>query len=1138
MFYGHKSIIHLQEKCMKISWYGLSVLFFLLLGSTAVFAQTSYVSAASGNWNTAATWTPNGVPGSTDNVTVSAAHTISIDLNASVNNITFTAATSKLNFNVASKTLSVYGNITGFSASDDYVTAANGANAAGTKLIITGSAVQVSTLVGASTNWPDLEVNKSGGSLTLSQNTRVDGNLMITAGTVDCATKVFSMSATSTVSVASGATLSNVGRFSTTASGTTTITSLTVDGTISGGNFYLVTLTVNNGGILDMNAATTGFGSTNPTTMTCNSGSTVKYSASGAQTGRFVNYHNLELSGTSNKTISAVGTMTIGGNLTMSGSAVLLTGGTVVVTGTTSFAGTSGYQINASNSVTFNGNVTSSSITNGTIRYGGDTTTTPTATFNGDVTTTGATLFVSSNSGNPTTTGNRLFAPTVNFNGNVYVDVANTFISVSSTQPSAIKLNFGGSNKVFSINTGISSFINLRGNVTFTTSREIQTNAGTYLALTSRPNSVTPEWTVKIDNGVTLTIASGASVATTTRSFADGTGAGNVTVNGELRIGQTGGWNSVFTNTGTNTLGDASTVTYNGSSAQVTGAALPSSLANLSLSNTNGVTLSASVWAGTTTVASAVTLATGAHTFTNSGTMTVNGTFQISEGGWATGNPFTYGAAGKLVFANSTNYGINNDPPAYWPSSNSPFDVTVPAAGITLNSINRTIAGTLTLNGGVVNGQGLTLNGTTQINTGGYVTGSPSFGASSTLVYNVGSGGYTSSDEWPSSNAPANVTVQNATPVILSGSRTVSTALTLTSGKLILGSNNLTVPAISGASASAYVVAIGSGELRRTVSSTGSVSLPIGDFSHYTPAVIFITGANAFSSAYIGGRVTASKHGSNSSTTDYLNRYWSISGNGITAPIYNVSLNYVDTDIAGTEGNIYLGKYDTGWILANAADVAANTISGTGFTAFSDFTGGENNVMPVELSSFRAVGKGNTVELKWNTATELNNHGFDVERRSSSNELSPANNWTKVSFIPGTGSTNTASSYCYTDVISVNGKYSYRLKQIDNNGAGTYSMIVEANVIAVPDAYTVSNNYPNPFNPSTTIGFTVKQTEHATVKVFDITGREVATLFNDIAQNGQLYTVQFNAGQFASGVYFCVVSTKNFRAVKKMSLMK
>ncbi|MFZ4621966.1 MAG: T9SS type A sorting domain-containing protein [Bacteroidota bacterium] len=1124
---------------MKISWYGLSVLFFLLLGSTAVFAQTSYVSAASGNWNTAATWTPNGVPGSADNVTVSAAHTISIDLNASVNNLSFAASTSKLNFNVASKTLSVYGNITGVSASDDYVTAANGSNASGTKLIITGSAAQTITLVGGSTNWPDLEVNKSSGTLTLTQNTRVDGNLIITAGTVDCATKVFSMSPASTVSVASGATLSNVGRFATTTSGTTAIGSLTVDGTISGGNFYLGTLTVNNGGVLDMNAATTGFSATNPTTMTCNSGSTVKYTASGAQTGRFVNYYHLELSGTLNKTISAVGSITIGGNLTMAGSAVLLTGGTVVVSGTTSFAGTSGYQINASNSVTFNGNVTSSSITNGAIRYGGDTTTTPTATFNGDVTTTGSALFINSNSGNPTTTGNRLFAPIINFNGNVYVDVANTFISVSSTQPSNLKLNFGGTNKIFSISTGGSSLINLRGNVTFTTSREIQTNAGTYLALTFRPNSVTPEWTVKIDNGVTLTIASGASVATTTRSFADGTGAGNVTVNGELRIGQAGGWNSVFTNTGTNTLGGASTITYNGSSAQVTGSTLPASVANISLSNTLGVTLSSALTVtGTATVATGVTLATGANTLTNSGTMAVNGTFQISEGGWATGNPFTYGAAGKLVFANSTNYGINDDPPSYWPSSNAPFDVTIPAAGVTLNSINRTIAGTLILNGGVVNGDGLTLNGTTQINTGGYVTGSPSYGASSTLIYNVGSGGYTSSDEWPSSDAPANVTILNATPVILSGSRTVSTALTLTSGKLILGSNNLTVPTISGASASAYVVAIGSGELRRTVSSTGSVSLPIGDASNYTPAVISITAADGFSSAYIGGRVTASKHGSNSSTTDYLNRYWSISGNGITVPVYNVSLNYVDTDIAGTEGNIYLGKYDSGWILANAADVASNTISGTGFTAFSDFTGGENSVMPVELSSFSAASKGNTVELKWNTATELNNHGFDVERRSASNELSPANNWTKVSFIPGTGSTNTASSYSYTDVISVNGKYSYRLKQIDNNGAGTYSMIVEANVIAVPDAYTISQNFPNPFNPSTSINFTVKQTEHASVKVFDITGRDVATLFNDVAQNGQLYTVQFNASRFASGVYFYVISTKNFRSVKRMMLLK
>jgi hypothetical protein len=200
-------------------------------------------------------------------------------------------------------------------------------------------------------------------------------------------------------------------------------------------------------------------------------------------------------------------------------------------------------------------------------------------------------------------------------------------------------------------------------------------------------------------------------------------------------------------------------------------------------------------------------------------------------------------------------------------------------------------------------------------------------------------------------------------------------------------------------------------------------------------------------------------------------------------------------------------------------------------SSFSPFIVGNDGALPVELAAFTASAKGKNVELKWNTATEINNHGFEIER-------SVNGTWNKIGFVEGAGTSTAVKNYGFVDAVPASGKYSYRLKQIDNDGRFTYSSQVEATVAAVANDYTISQNYPNPFNPSTKINFTVKSMERATMKIYDVTGREVATLFNDVAQPGQVYSVQFNASHLASGIYFYVLSTPNFREVKKMSLLK
>lgn len=85
--------------------------------------------------------------------------------------------------------------------------------------------------------------------------------------------------------------------------------------------------------------------------------------------------------------------------------------------------------------------------------------------------------------------------------------------------------------------------------------------------------------------------------------------------------------------------------------------------------------------------------------------------------------------------------------------------------------------------------------------------------------------------------------------------------------------------------------------------------------------------------------------------------------------------------------------------------------------------------------------------------------------------------------------------------------------------------------------YTLNLNYPNPFNPSTVISYTLPKTSFVTLKVYDITGREISTLISK-AQNAGRYAVEFNGNNIASGVYFYRLSADDFTQVRKMILMK
>ncbi len=192
--------------------------------------------------------------------------------------------------------------------------------------------------------------------------------------------------------------------------------------------------------------------------------------------------------------------------------------------------------------------------------------------------------------------------------------------------------------------------------------------------------------------------------------------------------------------------------------------------------------------------------------------------------------------------------------------------------------------------------------------------------------------------------------------------------------------------------------------------------------------------------------------------------------------------------------------------------------------------------IPVELISFEALTGKNSVSLNWITATETNNAGFEIERASfRKNETTPLQKWINIGFVDGKGTSTEMHYYTFTDNNLSPGSYSYRLKQIDFDGSYSYSNVVETEVQSYQ--FAMMQNYPNPFNPSTVIEYHLETSGLVLLKVYDVLGREITTLVNEIRQPGS-YKVLFTADelQLTSGIYFYRLQTDSFTQTLKMIL--
>jgi len=197
-------------------------------------------------------------------------------------------------------------------------------------------------------------------------------------------------------------------------------------------------------------------------------------------------------------------------------------------------------------------------------------------------------------------------------------------------------------------------------------------------------------------------------------------------------------------------------------------------------------------------------------------------------------------------------------------------------------------------------------------------------------------------------------------------------------------------------------------------------------------------------------------------------------------------------------------------------------------------------IVPVEITLFDASVNENDVHLTWSTATETNNHGFEIEKLQDS-KIEKLQNWKKIGFVPGFGTSTEKHTYSFEDENLKDGMCRYRLKQIDFDGTSNYSDVVEVEINSHIQ-FSLEQNYPNPFNPSTNIQYAITSRQLVSLKVYDVLGNEIATLVEEEKPAG-LYEIKFNSHtsevrNLTSGVYFYKLQAGNFVETKKMLLLK
>lgn len=233
-----------------------------------------------------------------------------------------------------------------------------------------------------------------------------------------------------------------------------------------------------------------------------------------------------------------------------------------------------------------------------------------------------------------------------------------------------------------------------------------------------------------------------------------------------------------------------------------------------------------------------------------------------------------------------------------------------------------------------------------------------------------------------------------------------------------------------------------------------------------------------------------------------------------------------------------------------------------GYIAGGDLSTSQNGVilkttdpLPVQLSAFIASAVGLSVELRWTTETEVENYGFEVERRSvarvpdgqgmvedlNNGNQTPLNSntpWQTVGFVEGAGTSSMRREYSYVDRLVSPGRYAYRIRQIDFSGSSTLTNALEIEVSNLPSGFVVTSAYPNPFNPTTTLSFRLSDPGRVLVKIYNLFGEELAVAVDSEFPAGTGHNVVLDASGFPSGTYIARISAGRTTVSRKLLLVK
>jgi len=195
-----------------------------------------------------------------------------------------------------------------------------------------------------------------------------------------------------------------------------------------------------------------------------------------------------------------------------------------------------------------------------------------------------------------------------------------------------------------------------------------------------------------------------------------------------------------------------------------------------------------------------------------------------------------------------------------------------------------------------------------------------------------------------------------------------------------------------------------------------------------------------------------------------------------------------------------------------------------------------DNPLPVEMTSFDAASESDGVRLRWTVASERDNEGFEIQRANASAD------WTTIGYVPGRGTAATSASYGYTDDgVSASNAYDYRLLALgmggERNVVGSLTVTYVAPQEAVALDFRFLGNYPNPFNPSTTLRFEMNEAADVTLNVFDLNGRLVSRLLSGTMTAGT-HEVRFDAEGLPSGLYLAQLTGDSQSDLLKMILLK